>query len=71
MARGGRNSPFAGSYVPLAHYESSPRVASVMLEVNRSRYMNEETGHRAASFDAASDLLGQLVETAVLFGVGA
>jgi N-formylglutamate amidohydrolase len=42
----GRNAPFEGSYVPVAHYRTNPQVVSVMIEMNRSRYMDEATGHR-------------------------
>ncbi len=65
--RVGRNTPFAGSYVPLVHYRKNPRVISVMIEMNRSRYMDEATGHRAERFGDARDLAGRLVKTAVLF----
>ena len=32
------DSPFSGSIVPLKHYHKDKRVASVMIEVNRSLY---------------------------------
>lgn len=32
------DSPFSGTIVPLKHYQSDPRVSSVMIEVNRSLY---------------------------------
>ena len=34
------NSPFSGTIVPLKHYHKDQRVASVMIEVNRSLYAN-------------------------------
>ena len=43
------NSPFAGSIVPLPHYGKERRVASVMVEINRSLIMDEATGARKAS----------------------
>ena len=49
------NSPFAGSIVPLPHYGKERRVASVMVEINRSLIMDEATGARKES---ASGLFG-------------
>ena len=63
----GRNTPFAGSYVPLNYYKENPQVVSVMIEVNRKRYMNEKTGDRSSGFNESCDLARELVETAVLF----
>ena len=37
------NSPFAGTIVPMKHYKKDKRVASVMMEINRSLYMDERT----------------------------
>ena len=35
-----RDSPFAGTIVPMAFYEKDPRVISVMIEVNRKLYLD-------------------------------
>jgi N-formylglutamate amidohydrolase len=37
------NTPFSGSIVPLGFYKKEKKVISVMIEVNRKLYMNEET----------------------------
>jgi N-formylglutamate deformylase len=37
------DTPFAGTYVPLAHHRSDPRVTSVMLELRRDLYLDEAT----------------------------
>jgi N-formylglutamate deformylase len=46
------DSPFAGSFVPLAYYGRDDRVTSVMLEVRRGLYCDESTGRLSASFGA-------------------
>jgi N-formylglutamate deformylase len=45
------NRPFAGALVPMAHFRKDTRVRSVMIEVNRGLYLDEQTGARSASFD--------------------
>lgn len=37
------NTPFAGTYVPLAHFGRDERVSSVMIELRRDVYIDEET----------------------------
>ena len=37
------NDPYSGSVVPLDFYHKDPRVISVMLEIKRSCYMDEQT----------------------------
>lgn len=44
------DTPFAGALVPAAHYRRDQRVSALMIEVNRGRYMNEETGERLSDF---------------------
>ena len=44
------NRPYAGSMVPSIFYQKEARVYSIMVEVNRSLYMNEDTGERSARF---------------------
>ena len=39
-----RNRPYAGTMVPLAHFQRDERVQSVMLEINRRLYMGEAEG---------------------------
>lgn len=54
LRRGGHtvklNRPFGGTMVPMRYYERDPRVLSVMIEVNRGLYMNENTGRRSRQF---------------------
>lgn len=58
------NEPFAGSYVPLARFGVDTRVTSVMIEVNRARYLDEATGDRTVGFAATAALVAELTEVA-------
>lgn len=49
------DSPFSGALVPLKHYRKDPRVKAVMVEINRSLYMNEETGSLLECFERFSN----------------
>ena len=52
------NTPFAGTIVPEPFYsQKDRRVQSLMVEVNRSLYMNEETGEKNDSFDEVKNLI--------------
>jgi N-formylglutamate amidohydrolase len=42
--------PYAGTLVPTKFYRSDPRVISIMIEVNRGLYMDEESGERLEEF---------------------
>ena len=44
------DTPFSGSIVPLKFYQNEKRVQSVMIEVRRDLYMNEETGQKTNNF---------------------
>jgi len=45
------NSPYAGTIVPLKHYGNDARVKSIMLEVNRKLYMDEDNCEKLAVFE--------------------
>lgn len=55
------NHPFSGTLVPNRYWESDKRVSSIMIEVNRSRYMNEGSGERSDRFDACKASMGKIV----------
>ncbi len=46
----GVNDPFSGALVPLQYYRKDVRVTSVMIELNRSLYMDEKTGERTGGY---------------------
>ena len=46
----GINTPFKGTIVPLKFYKKEKRIQSIMIEINRKLYMNEETGERNENF---------------------
>lgn len=61
--RVGFNSPFAGTYVPLKFYGKDDRVTSLMLEIRRDVYMNEETGSLdREKYHALIEPLGQIID---------
>ena len=45
------NRPYAGSIVPLKFYQKDKRVQSIMIEINRSVYMDEESGNQLGGFE--------------------
>jgi N-formylglutamate amidohydrolase len=53
------DAPFAGALVPLSCYQKDDRISSVMIEVNRRLYMDEQSGRRSPDLRAA---VGRLVE---------
>ena len=55
------NRPYSGTIVPLRHYRRQPRVASVMVEVNRRLYL--EPGTVCLVEDAGE--IGSIVQAAV------
>ncbi len=46
------NLPYEGTLVPMEFYNKDSRVASIMIEVNRSLYMDEMTGTKKDTFAA-------------------
>jgi N-formylglutamate amidohydrolase len=51
----GHNAPFAGTYVPLEHYQSEPMVHSIMIEIRKDTYQAE------AGFLRVSNSLSRLL----------
>lgn len=53
------NNPYSGSIVPIKYFRSESRVWSLMIEVNRGLYMNEEDGKKLANFDRVQEIVRQ------------
>jgi N-formylglutamate deformylase len=58
------NTPFSGALVPLASYRSDHRILSLMIEVNRRIYVNEQSGLKKQTFEQTSVLIGMLIVAA-------
>ncbi|MEV3869725.1 N-formylglutamate amidohydrolase [Streptomyces sp. NPDC049906] len=58
----GLNSPFAGTYVPMAHYGRDARVSALMVEIRRDLYMTEPGGAPGPGLDALGGALAALVD---------
>jgi len=55
------NSPYAGSIVPAKYYMNEGRVISVMIELNRKLYMDEQSGAKNSNFDKLKQHIAQLL----------
>ena len=55
------NSPFSGTIVPLAYYQTDKRVQSIMIEVNRKLYMNEKTFTKNADFQKIASVICETI----------
>lgn len=56
-----KNRPYAGTMVPLAFYASNPRVLSIMIELNRRLYMDEQTGQPHQGYSAVEQTLARIL----------
>ena len=59
----GHNTPFAGTYVALRHYQRDPRVWSIMVEARRDTYLDEDTGTHHDGIDRLVGALAGLVRS--------
>lgn len=55
------DAPFAGALVPLSAYQKDRRVLSVMIEVNRRLYMDENTGLKGHDFEKVRAAVGRII----------
>ena len=65
------NKPFSGTFMPMEFFGHDPRALSVMIELNRSLYMDELTGEKHAGFGRLqSELERILMELALVIARG-
>ena len=61
------NRPYAGTLVPLKFYNKDNRVTSMMVEIRRNLYMDEEKGHKNRNFEnvqsCCRNLISQILAT--------
>jgi len=55
------DTPFAGTYVPLRHYQRDDRVQSVMIELRRDQYLDEPSTLVPERFDPLADRFSALL----------
>ncbi len=60
------DSPFAGTFVPSGFYGRDERVRSVMIEVRRGLYLDEEAAERLPDFDDISAAIERALMSAVI-----
>ena len=51
------NDPFAGSIVPTRYYHQDGRVQSLMVEINRRLYMDEQNGEKNEHYEMTRNLI--------------
>ncbi|WP_319522416.1 N-formylglutamate amidohydrolase [uncultured Desulfosarcina sp.] len=56
------NKPSDGSLVPTHYWQHDKRVLSIMIEINRSLFMDEATGERSDQYEGCKTMLGRIVQ---------
>jgi N-formylglutamate amidohydrolase len=60
------DKPFTGTYVPLKYLGKDEKIFSIMVEVNRSLYMDEKTGDKLSSFSEAKRMIDSLIKEVMM-----
>lgn len=61
------NQPFEGTLVPTLFYQKDPRVVSIMIELNRSLYMDEASGNKNDGFNKVKNTIETVLEELIQF----
>jgi len=59
----GINKPYEGTLVPMVFYRKDSRVVSIMIEVNRSLYMDEMIGTKTSAFESTKKQIQTLLKS--------
>lgn len=55
------DKPFAGSIVPSAYWRNTKAVCSVMIEIRRDLYMNEQVGNKSKNFERIQTSINKIL----------
>jgi len=55
------NKPSDGALVPTHYWQHDKRVLSIMIEINRSLFLDEATGERSDQYEGSKAMLGRIV----------
>lgn len=53
----GIDTPYSGSIVPMEYYQKDQRVTSIMLEVNRGLYLNENSNEKSEGYNKTKEIV--------------
>ncbi len=59
------NNPFSGTLVPMKHYRTNKKVCSIMIEVNRNLYMDQNNFSKKIQFNDISLTLCSLINKSI------
>ena len=56
------NSPYSGTLVPMEHYQKNKNVQSIMIEVNRKLYLDDNSNVKSENYSVVKRLLQDYLE---------
>ena len=56
------NSPYSGTIVPIEHYKKNENVQSIMIEVNRKLYLEDNSNIKSENYLAVKQLIQDYLE---------